>query len=220
MENQERQEIISETKEEKKRRRLEDIILPMIKYIGSIGALIMCVVYMIVVFVLIWGFRVQAILETTVFGIVNAVVGFIIMQMLKVQGQDLAADLPENVKIIEEYRNATIKDRTFHNMRYYWIKSVFKDILIKCTLTAATSVGVIYIILKGSRDYTLIAWAVANLLMFIAFGLLSLVKTYKFFNEEYIPYLKEQIRARTVKSEEETVCSNLETKNLETCKNK
>ena len=65
--------------------------------------------------------------------------------------------------------------------------------LIKCFTLALTSVGMIYIVIEGSGDYNLLLLAAVNLLMFAGFGLISLVKTYDFYNQSYIPYMKERI---------------------------
>lgn len=211
----------NEEQQLEKKVRLEDKILPILKYIGTIGAIISSVMYIIVVFVLIYGFEKQNILETTIFGIINAIMGFIIMQFLKVQGEDLAKSDPENQKILKEYNSRKTEDKKFRSMTYYWITSVVKDVLIKCTTVAITSIGVIYIVIKGNKNYNLILLAFANLLLFASFGLLSLNKAYNFFNDMHIPYIKEQIKASTVESEKEKIeCLNLETKSSEIFKNK
>ena len=79
---------------------LERKILPILNYIGIIGAVIMAIAYIVIVFVLINGFKAEALLQTTVFACVNAAVGFIIMQFLKYQGESFAKMLPENKEIL------------------------------------------------------------------------------------------------------------------------
>ena len=46
---------------------LERKILPILNYIGIIGAVIMAIAYIVIVFVLINGFKAEALLQTTVF---------------------------------------------------------------------------------------------------------------------------------------------------------
>ena len=80
----------------------ETKIKPALSYVGAIGAGLMCIAYVIVVFVLIQGFQATVIFNTLLFASVNAIVGFVIMQFLKVQGVSFAKLLPENDKIIKE----------------------------------------------------------------------------------------------------------------------
>ena len=178
--------------EEKKITFLEAKILPILNYVGAIGALIMCVAYVIVIFILINGFKAEKVLQTTVFAIVSAAVGLVIMQFLKYQGISFAEMDPENKKVIDEYYKKT-KDKKNHSLTYFWITSGIKDVIMKGATVAATSVGIIYIVIQGSHDYNLLLLAFVNLLMFICFGFLSLVKAYKYVFNKYIPYLKEKI---------------------------
>lgn len=166
-------------------------ILPILNYVGSIGAAIMCVAYIILVIVLIQGFKVDSILNTTIFSCVSAGVGFIILQFLKYQGISFAE--LENKEILELYHGTKTKDKKSHSLRFYWVTSVIKDILVKCVTLAGTSIGIVFIIIKGSEDYNLILLALVNLLMFISFGFISLEKAYNYFNRVYIKYIKEQL---------------------------
>lgn len=173
--------------------RFEKSIKPVLLWVGTIVASIMAVAYIIVAFVLIEGFKAKELLTTTVFAAVTAAVGFCIMQMLKIQGQSFAQELPENKKILEEYYKNKTKDKKNHSIKYFWVTSVIKDVISKCSTLALTSVGMIYIVIEGSGDYNLLLLAATNLLMFAGFGLVSLVKTYDFYNQSYVPYMLEKI---------------------------
>lgn len=175
-------------------------IQPILEYIGAIGATFMCVAYIIIIFVLINGFEVHKMFQTTVFAVVSAVVGLVIMEFLKIQGQAFAENLPENKKILDEYYNTKTKDKKLHNMFYFWWMSVIKDVLFKAGSVAITTIGMIYIIIEGSNDWNMLLLAVVNLIMFLCFGLLGLNKAYNFYNNQHIPYIKEQIR---IKKEED-----------------
>ena len=162
--------------------KFEEKILPVLNYVGIIGAVIMSIAYIISVFVLIRGFKVEQLLQTTIFACVNAATGFIIMQFLKVQGVSFAKMLPENQEIIKKYYKTKTKDKKLHSIAYFWTTTVIKDILVKCATLGATTIGIIYIVIQGSNDYNLLLLAVVNLLMFICFGFISLVNAYDFFN--------------------------------------
>lgn len=179
---------------------LEKKILPVLNYVGIIGAAIMTIAYIIAVFVLIKGFKAETLLQTTIFGCVNAATGFVIMQFLKIQGVSFAKMLPENQEIIQRYYKTKTKDKKVHSIKFFWTTSVIKDIIVKCATLAATTVGLIYIVIQGSNDYNLLFLAIVNLLMFVCFGFISLVNAYDFFNNNHVPYMVEQL----TKANEET----------------
>ena len=172
---------------------LEKKILPVLNYVGIIGACIMVVAYIIAVFVLIRGFQAEALLQTTIFGCVNAATGFVIMQFLKIQGVSFAKMLPENEELIKRYYQTKTKDKKVHSITYFWTTSVIKDIIVKCLTLAGTTIGLIYIVIQGSNDYNLLFLAIVNLLMFVCFGFISLVNAYDFYNNNHVPYMKEQL---------------------------
>lgn len=180
-------------------------IKPILTYIGTIGAALMSVAYVILVCIMIFGFSAHNAVQTIVFAVINGIVGLMIMQMLKVQGQDFAKQLPENIPILEEYYNTKTKDKKFHSMKYFWIKTVITDTLSKGISIVVSTAGIIYIVIAGSDDYVLLLLAAVNLIMFACFGLLSLSKAYDFFNNQHMVYVKEQLR---LYKEEEHVQDN------------
>lgn len=188
--------------ENKQNNRFEEKIKPVLGYVGLIGAIIMSIAYIIIVMVLIRGFKAEKLLQTTIFACVNAGVGFIIMQFLKIQGTSFARMIPENKDIINRYYTTKTKDKKLHSMKYFWVTTVIKDVIVKCATLAATSIGLIYIVIVGSNDYNLLLLAVVNLLMFICFGFLSLVNAYDFFNQRHVPYMIDQLEKANI---EETI---------------
>ena len=195
--------------------KFESKVLPILQYVGAIGATVLCIAYIVVVLVLIQGFKAEKLLETTIFAAVTAGVGFMIMQFLKVQGISLAEKIPENNELIKKYYSTKTKDKKLHSIKFFWVTTVLKDIFVRCSSLAITSVGLIYIVIEGSNDYNLLLLALVNLLTFICFGFLAMNKAYKFYNTEYINYIKEKINDM-----EDLECSISETKTLETQKSK
>ena len=179
--------------EEEKKNTFERKIQPILTYVGAIGATLMSIMYIVAVFILIIGFKAQSIQSTIIFAVVNAVVGLIIMQFLKIQGVSFAKNLPKNKKILEEYYNTKTKDKKLHSITFYWVTSCVKDILIKGICVIISTMGVVYIVIKGCNDYNLLLLALVNLVMFICFGLLALNKAYDFYNDRHIPYVIDQI---------------------------
>ena len=173
-------------------KRFEEKIKPILNYVGTIGAILMAIAYMAIVFIMVFGFSIQQTLSQTLgFSLVNAVMGLIIMQFLKVQGIDLAKNLPNNQALLQKYQQTKTKDKVNHSINYFWVTSVIKDVLVKGVGIAATTIGIIYIVIQGSNNYTLLLLAAVNIIMFACFGLLNLVKAYDFFNEQHIPHIME-----------------------------
>lgn len=174
--------------------RFDDKIKPILKYIGTIGASLMAVAYIAIVLIMVFGMALSANLtQSLIFAGVNAVMGLIIMQFLKIQGIDLAKEIEENKTILTRYYNMRTKDKKFRSIRYFWTTSIIKDVLVKSVTLAASTLCIIYIVIAGTQNYTWLLLAAVNLIMFGCFGLLALVKSYDFFNESHIPYIKEKI---------------------------
>lgn len=173
----------------------EEKIKPILTYIGTIGAVLAAIMYIIVVFVLIFGFQAQSVVQSIVFAVINAIIGLVIMFFLKFQGQTFAKELPENQEILKQYNDSKPKKKN-QSMTHYWVSSTIKDVIFKGLTVIITTVGVIYIVIAGSQDYNLLLLALANLILFACFGLLSMASAYDFYNENHIPYLKEQIQLK------------------------
>lgn len=66
-----------------KKETFEQRIKPVLMWMGTIVASVMAISYIIIVLVLIEGFKVETLLNTSLFSLVTALIGFCIMQMLK-----------------------------------------------------------------------------------------------------------------------------------------
>ena len=192
----------------------ENRIQPILQYVGVIGAILMSIMYIIIVVILIIGFKAQSIQNTIVFAVINAIVGLMIMQFLKIQGISFAKNLPENIEIVKQYYNTKTKDKKIQSIKYYWTSSLIKDFISKGLSIAFTTAGIIYIVIVGSNDYTLLLLALVNLILFICFGLLALNNAYEFYNNKHVPYMQEMIKNKITKKEIE-ICLQSMVKNLE-----
>lgn len=179
--------------------KFEEKLKPILHYVGTIGAGIMTVCYIITVLILVFGFQVQThhLKQSIIFAVVNGVVGFIIMQLLKIQGIDFARS--ENKDLIDKYNKIVLlkcendKKKKTHSIKFYWVTSVIKDFILKGLSVVLGSFALIYIVIEGSQDYSLLLLAVVNLLMFICFGLLSLVNSYDWYNGNHVNYMQMMI---------------------------
>ena len=98
---------------------MEKRLINILKYVGIIGAAICSVAYIVVVLVLIQGFKAENTTQTVTFALVNAVVGFIILTFLKIQGESFAKNLPENKVISDLYYASQTRDKKYHSMKYF-----------------------------------------------------------------------------------------------------
>lgn len=171
----------------------ENKIKPLLTYIGSIGALLTSVAYIILIFVLIKGFEYRQTTQTITFAVINAVVGLIIANFLKYQGIAFAKDLECNKEIVKQYYSLKTKDKKNHSLGYFWAISLIKDVICKGCSVVFVTCGLIYIVIVGTNDWNLLYLALVNLILFICFGLLSLNKGYEYYNNIYVNYMKEQI---------------------------
>lgn len=176
-------------------------IKPIFAYVGTIGAVMATIAYVIIVFIMVFGISVShSFSRTLIFAIINAAVGLVIIQFLKIQGIDLAKRLEKNKDILEQYNKNRAKVKKLHGLGWFWGTTIIKDVIIKCATLAATTLGIIYIVISASQDYTLLLLALVNIIMFACYGLLSLVKAYDFFNDEYIPFITEQMDEKNEKA--------------------
>ena len=199
----------------------EKRIKPLLQYVGAIGAAIMSIMYIIVIVILIVGFEAHDLKNTTIFSIVNAIVGLLIMQFLKIQGISFAKNLEENKQLIKEYYGTRTNDKKVKSINSYMINSTIKDVIIKGLSFIVSSIGIIYIVIQGSRDYMLLLLAAVNLLLFLSFGILSMNNAYEFFNNYHVPYMKEQLKNKNKISKGDIkICLQSMEKNTEILKSK
>ena len=185
--------------------KFEKHIKPILTYVGLIGAILTSIAYIILIFILIKGFKYEQTTQPIVFALVNAAVGLIIANLLKYQGISFAKELPDNQQVIKDYYGNKTKDKKNHSLSFFWITSLIKDVITKGLSIAASTCGLIYIVIVGSNDWSLLLMSIVNLLLFICFGLLSLNKAYDYFNNTYVAYMKERINEA---SKEKTTTSS------------
>ena len=201
--------------EEVRKTTFEKKIKPLLMYIGTLGAILTTIAYIVVVMILIVGFKVKSIPQSLIFASVNAVIGLVIMQFLKLQGVDFAKSLDCNKKVLKdwtEFRQRT-KVKKLHSIKYFWITSVIKDVVVKAFAVVVTSGGLIYIVIEGSNDYSLLLLALVNLIMFACFGFMALCKGYEQYNTEHIPYLKQIMAENKVENRPNTAQEYIDSTN-------
>lgn len=187
----------------------EEKIKPVLTYVGAIGAVLTSVAYIILIIVLIRGFQYKQTTQALVFALINAGVGLIVANFLKYQGISFAKNLPDNQQTVKDYYSLKTKDKKNHGLTFFWITTVIKDVLMKGVTVVATTFGLIYIVIIGSDDWSLMFLAIVNLILFICFGLLALNGAYDYYNNTYVNYMKEKIADVTNLKKKETTDDRL-----------
>lgn len=177
------------------KKQLELKILPMLNYIGYIGVSLMSIAYIGTIIIMVLGFSVyRDLTQTLFFSIVNGIFGLSIIQMFKLQGISYAKNIPENKILLEQYYGSKNKIKKSKSITYYWITTFLKDVVTKLLAFGVSTFGIIYIVIEGSKEYALIWLAIVNLLFFICFGLINLVKAYEFYNTEHMAWIKNKLQ--------------------------
>ena len=171
--------------------KLKNIML----WTGAIGALITAVAYIVIMVVMIVGFEKSMKMEQLItVAILGAVSGFLITLMLRGQGVALASNEPNSKEIMANYyelRNKKKEQKKLHTIAWHVNINAIKDIFTKVLTVGATTSMSLYIFLEGSGDFGLLGLGFVNILMFIAFGIMALVKAYNFYIEEHLPAIVE-----------------------------
>lgn len=175
-------------------KKIMDKINNILSLVGLITAITMTVAYFVAVMVLIVGFEKKTLLQTTIFSVVSALIGLIIMASWRFQGQTWASMLDENKYIMSIYNNTKIKDRKFHNMTFFWTFQTLKDIFFRAGSIGATTIGVLYLVVVGSQDYRMLYLAIVHIIMWFGWGMLACAKAYNYYNNQFIPYIKNKIK--------------------------
>lgn len=165
-------------------------------WVGTAGALISALAYIAVTGVMIMGFETKmALQQQLLFSIIGAVVGISITWMLRGQGIAFAKEEPESKAVMAAYHkalNKTKKIRQLHTITWHVIVRSSVDLVSKVSTIALSTYFMLYVFMEGSGDYGLLGLAVANLSMFISFGIMAMARAYDFYIVEHLAAIKER----------------------------
>lgn len=165
---------------------------------GAIGAGISGIAYIIIMTVLVVGIESSMAQDQLLLvSILNAIAGLLITFMLRGQGVALASNSSENKKVMDEYRTILNKTKPVEKLRTItWFvgwKSIL-DISTKAMTVAISTYAMIFIFMEGNGDISLVFLAIANVFLFISFGILALRGAYNFYNNDHISAIKSRIQ--------------------------
>lgn len=190
----------------KKKRERYEKIKNILLYTGMILSIISAITYLIITFILVKGFETHiASDKLLVFLFIGAVAGVMINLSLRIQGLDFAKDLADNKNTLKEYLDLIVEDKKtkLYPMWVMFLKTILTDIIIKGGTLVVTMYFTISFVIDGMGDEKYIWLGIANTLMYLGLGFLSLAKAYDYYNEKHIPYLKQKIAQIKLRLKEE-----------------
>jgi len=180
----------------KRSEELNETIKQLLIYVGFASAFISSIAYVIITVVMVKGFTTDLELTSQLtFAIIGAVVGVSITISLVMQGIAFAKRDENAQKVMTEYYNQlnkTKKEKQLHTIDHYIKWVIFKTILLKGFTVAITTFFVLYIFIEGNGSWSLVGLAVANIFIFIGFGLVGLSNAYDFYLKQHIPVIMER----------------------------
>lgn len=174
---------------------MNDKVERILLYVGAIGAVIASLAYLFIMVTLVVGIEAKMDQgQLIVVSVIGAAAGIMITWSLRGQGIALAANEEESKTVMKEYHqviNKTKKAKSLRTIKYHVVVQSITDIGTKVITVGLSTYFMVSIFMEGAGDLSLIGLAVANILMFISFGILSLRKAYKFYIEEHLAAIRE-----------------------------
>lgn len=185
--------------ESEKRDKINNILT----WMGATVAAISIIVYVAIVVILVEGFeQVHETSNLTIFAIIGAADGLLVSNSLRLQGVALAKNLPESREIIKRFAVETkVKHRS---ITWHLIWSFIRDVFTKGVTIGFSTYFMVSIVIEGLKDDKYILLALANIFLFVGFGLIALARAFDFYLEHHIPLLKQKLKdqaSRSVDSE-------------------
>lgn len=157
------------------------------------------VAYLILVVILVVGVKQSMMLQQRVwFLVLGAITGVLITMSLLTQGIQLSSSLPDNEKTLKKYNSLKYgvkkKAEWMNTMWFFTIKNFVITLFTKVLSVAASTWLVLNIVIEGSGEATLVLTAIANIVMYLGFGMLTLNKAYNWHDQDYIELVKTKIK--------------------------
>lgn len=187
--------------------RIKDILT----YTGIALAVIAGIAYLIIIYILVFGFNIHYNREQLVaFLLLGGAVGVLINIAMRIQGIDFAKLTPTAKQVMEELTKLSgISDNVkIRPMWVMFVTTILKDIIVKGGTIGLSLYFVIDISYQGLGEEKYFYLAFANLLLYFGLGLLSMSKAYDYYLESHIPYMKQKIKKLELNNKKEGIEEN------------
>lgn len=179
------------------KRRLTEKLREFFVYTGWALGAIFGVVYIVVLVIVIYGFKADVQFETMLLlSILGALFTFAISVSFMQQGVLFAKEMDDNKAVMLEYTNLMNKkkkEKKIHTNSFYMARGIILSFLFKGGLVFISTYAMISFIIEGINDIMILWLGIANLLMALGFGMLGLVNSYDTYMEKHIPAIKMRI---------------------------
>lgn len=186
-------------------------IKDVLTYTGIALAVIAGIAYLIIIYILVFGFNIHYNREQLVaFLLLGGAVGVLINIAMRIQGIDFAKLTPTAKQVMEELTKLSgISDNVkIRPMWVMFVTTILKDIIVKGGSIGFSLYFVIDIAYQGLGEEKYFYLAFANLLLYFGLGLLSMSKAYDYYLESHIPYMKQKIKKLELNNKKEGIEEN------------
>lgn len=167
-----------------------------IRNVGYFFAGTSIVAYLAILYIVVFGFEAAVSNEKLAFFLLLGNLAGIMSSIgFRIQGVDNAKNTDEGKKVNKEYSDLLATDKNV-KLRPLWVFhliNTLKDIFTKGLTTFVTLYFTITIIIDGLGDAKYFGLGIANIFMYVGFGLIALSKAYEHYIEREIPRLKQKI---------------------------
>lgn len=195
---------ITEYKEKKEALNIR--IRNLLTFLGWILTGLFSVVYIIAVVIIIYGFEVD--IEPNDMFLLSALGAgftFAISMSMMYQGILYAKSNPEVKEVLDKYNAVKFKHikkiKKIRTINSYIFKQFFINLFTKAGVVALLTYTMIKFIIKGIGDVMILWLGVANILLAVGLGMLSLVSAYDRYIEDHIPAIAEKTAKLTKPAE-------------------
>ncbi len=187
--------------------RVKDILT----YTGVILAAVAAIAYLILVYIIIYGFQVDYSRDQLIaFIVLGAVVGLLINIAMRIQGIDFAKITPTAKVVLKELTDSLGQSDKV-KIRPMWVmflSTILKDIVIKGGTIGFTIYYTIDISYSGLGEEKYFLLAFANIMLYFGLGLISMSKAYDYYLESHIPFMQQKIKKLELNNEKEGIDEN------------
>lgn len=195
----------------KSKKQLYERVKDILTYTGVILAAVAAVAYLILVYIIIYGFQVDYSRDQLIsFIVLGAVVGLLINIAMRIQGIDFAKITP-NAKVVLKELTDSLGQSDKVKIRPMWVmflSTILKDIVIKGGAIGFTLYYTIDISYSGLGEEKYFYLAIANIILYFGLGLISMSKAYDYYMESHIPYMEQKIKKLELEKKEEGIEEN------------
>ena len=182
---------------ESNQKKFYDTLTKTLNNIGVIVAIIAIVCYFVFLFIYINGMHADFDLRRTlILTAITAGLGIMVSVSMRMQGIKWAEQLPENKAILDKFdKSKAAKEVKYHGNLYYWLTRLPLLIFGKVGTCILSVLGVVYYIMQGTKDWSLMLVGLGNVCLMVATSLWACAGSYNFYNKQTIKkiFSKEKI---------------------------